>query len=159
MTDNLLGFTSYSNYPDVLDGALAFEPCWDLKPVVGVQTQAYLGILNQAPHPNAAKLFIQFMTTPEGADPWLKIGNYLPRTDIPAPEGALSFDEINKITWAFDDGYVYDNIVQARVISIDQPGEIALTGCFLGASRTRARCSRVRIQGLFCKKMLSSPAG
>lgn len=114
MTDNLLGFTSYSNYPDVLDGALAFEPCWDLKPVVGVQTQAYLGILNQAPHPNAAKLFIQFMTTPEGADPWLKIGNYLPRTDIPAPEGALSFDEINKITWAFDDGYVYDNIVQAR---------------------------------------------
>ena len=113
-TDNLLGFTSYSNYPDVLDGALAFEPCWDLKPVVGVQTQAYLGILNQAPHPNAAKLFIQFMTTPEGADPWLKIGNYLPRTDIPAPEGALSFDEINKITWAFDDGYVYDNIVQAR---------------------------------------------
>lgn len=114
MTDNLLGFTSYSNYPDVLDGALAFEPCWEVKPVVGVQTQAYLGIMNQAPHPNAAKMFIRFILTEEGADPWMKIGNYLPRTDIPAPEGALPLDEIRKITWVFEDGYVYDNIIQAR---------------------------------------------
>jgi iron(III) transport system substrate-binding protein len=114
MKDNLLGFTSYSNYPDVLDGALAFEPCWDAKPSMGVITQSYLGILNQAPHPNAAKLFIRFILTEEGADPWMKIGNYLPRTDIPAPEGAKPFEELQKITYVFDDGYVYDNIIQAR---------------------------------------------
>lgn len=114
MTDNFIGLTSYSNYPDVLEGNLAFEPCWDLKPVVGVQTQAYLGIMNQAPHPNAAKLFIRFITTSEGADPWMKIGNYLPRTDIPAPEGAMPLEEISKISWSFDDGFVYDNIVQLR---------------------------------------------
>lgn len=114
MTDNLLGFTSYSNYPDVLEGALAFEPCWDAKPVMGVITQTYTGIMNQAPHPNAAKLWIRFILTEEGADPWMKIGNYLPRTDIPAPEGAKSFEELSGLTWTFDDGYVYDNIVQAR---------------------------------------------
>lgn len=114
MKDNLLGFTSYSNYPDVLDGALAFEPCWDAKPVMGVRTQTYIGIMNQAPHPNAAKLFIRFILTEEGADPWIKIGNYLPRTDIPAPEGAKTLDEISQITWNFDDGYVYENVIQAR---------------------------------------------
>lgn len=114
MTDNLLGFTSYSNYPDVLDGALSFEPCWDAKPVMGVRTQTYIGIMNQAPHPNAAKLFIRFILTEEGAAPWMKIGNYLPRTDIPAPEGAKTFDEISQITWNFDDGYVYNNVIQAR---------------------------------------------
>lgn len=114
MTDNLLGFTSYSNYPDVVDGALAFEPCWGAKPVMGVQTQTYVGIINQAPHPNAAKLWLRFILSEEGAAPWMKIGNYLPRTDIPAPEGAKALEEVSKITWTFDDGYVYNNIVQAR---------------------------------------------
>ncbi len=114
MKDNLIALTSYSNYPDVLDGALAFEPCWDMKPIMGVQTQNYLGIMNQAPHPNAGKMFIRFILTEEGADPWTKIGNYLPRTDIPAPEGAMPLADLQKITWVFDDGYVYDNIIQAR---------------------------------------------
>ncbi len=81
---------------------------------MGVRTQTYIGIMNQAPHPNAAKLFIRFILTEEGADPWIKIGNYLPRTDIPAPEGAKTLDEISQITWTFDDGYVYDNVIQAR---------------------------------------------
>lgn len=114
MTDNLLGFTSYSNYPDVQEGALAFEPCWDAKPIMGVRTQTYTGIMNQAPHPNAAKLWIRFILSPEGAKPWMGIGNYLPRTDIAAAEGAMPIDEISQITWSFEDGYVYDNIVAAR---------------------------------------------
>lgn len=114
MKDNLLGFTSYSNYPDVVKGDLAFEPCWDAKPIMGVRTQTYVGIINQAPHPNAAKLWLRFILTPEGAKPWMAIGNYLPRTDIPPAEGAKPLAEISKITWTFDDGYVYKNIVAAR---------------------------------------------
>ncbi|RPI34499.1 MAG: ABC transporter substrate-binding protein [Chloroflexota bacterium] len=113
MTDSYLAFTSYSNYPDVLEGNLAFEPCWDVKPVVGVKTQAYVGIMNQATHPNAAKLFIRFILN-EGAEPWVQIGNYLPRTDVEVVEGARPFEELNGITWAFNDLYVYDNIVQTR---------------------------------------------
>jgi iron(III) transport system substrate-binding protein len=113
MKDSYLAFTSYSNYPDVEDGKLAFEPCWEAKPIMGVQTQAYVGIINQAPHPNAAKLFIRFVLN-EGADPWMKTGNYLPRTDVESPEGAKTFTEIAKMTWSFDDKYVYENITQAR---------------------------------------------
>ena len=52
--------------------------------VMGVRTQSYVGIMNQAPHPNAAKLWIRFILTPDGAKPWMSIGNYLPRTDIAA---------------------------------------------------------------------------
>ena len=87
MTESYLAFTSYSNYPDVQDGNLAFEPCWGVKPIIGVQSQSYLGILNQAPHPNAAKLFIRFIMN-EGAEPWSKFGSYQARTDAVVPEGS-----------------------------------------------------------------------
>jgi len=114
MTESFLAFGSYGNYPDVLDGDLAFELCWDLEPVAGVGTQSYIGILNQAPHPNAAKLWIKFITTLDGIKPWYKIGTYLPNPEMPAPEGAIPFSEIKGLTWPVNDLFVYDNIVQAR---------------------------------------------
>lgn len=70
--------------------------------------------MNQAPHPNAAKMFIRFILTEDGSKPWMGIGNYNPRSDIPVAEGAKSLEELAKITWTFDDGYVYDNITQAK---------------------------------------------
>ncbi len=114
MTESFLAFGSYGNYPDVLEGNLAFELCWDLEPVAGVGTQSYIGILNQAPHPNAAKLWIKFITTLDGIDPWYKLGTYLPNPEMPAPEGAMPFSEIKAITWSVIDQFVYDNIVTAR---------------------------------------------
>ena len=78
MTDSFMALGAYSNYPDVLDGKLVFEPCWGLTPVMGIQSQSYLGIINQAPHPNAAKLWILWQAGPEGRDPWAKFGNLLP---------------------------------------------------------------------------------
>src|SRR5512139_3443513 len=67
MTDNYLAFTSYSNYPDVQEGNL--------------------GILNQAPHPNAAKLFLKFITSEDGRDPWAKFGTYFADPGYEVPEG------------------------------------------------------------------------
>jgi iron(III) transport system substrate-binding protein len=123
MKDSYVAFTSYSNYPDVLDGNLAFEPCWDAKPVSAVQTQNYLGILNQAPHPNAAKLWLRFILN-EGAKPWSGIGNYSPRSDVTVVEGALPFDKVRSLSWSFNDQYVFDNIIQARdfyLLNLGQP--------------------------------------
>lgn len=113
MSDNYLAFTSYSNYPDVQDGNLVFEPCWDAKPVAGVQNQSYLGILNQAPHPNAAKLFIRFVME-EGKDPWAKFGTYFALTDYEVPEGMKTLDEIRTVTWLMTEQFAYDNMVKAR---------------------------------------------
>ena len=115
MKDNLVGFTSYSKYRDVVKGKLVFEPCKGLKPVIGVQTASYLGIANRAPHPNAAKLFINYVATdPEGFAPWNVIGDYSPRTDWPSPKGAIPYSELSKYTWIVDEAYVYKNITKVR---------------------------------------------
>ena len=114
MKENYVAFTSYSNYPDVLEGNLVFEPCWGLKPKLGAQSQSYLAIMNQAPHPNAAKLFIRFITTKEGRKPWSKFGTYFPDSSYKVPEGMKTLEEIYKITWSIDEKFAYDNLVQAR---------------------------------------------
>ncbi len=114
MTESYLAFTSYSNYPDVQDGNLVFEPCWGVAPVTGVQSQSYLGIINQAPHPNAAKLFMRFITSEEGRDPWAKFGTYFADTTYEVPDGQKTLAEIQEITWFIAEQYAYDNLVQAR---------------------------------------------
>lgn len=114
MTENYLAFTSYSNYPDVQEGNLAFEPCWGVEPISGVQAQSYLAIMNQAPHPNAAKLFIKFIISEDGRDPWAKFGTYFPDPTYVVPEGMLTIDEVMKVTWLIPEQFAYENLVQAR---------------------------------------------
>jgi len=111
MTEAGVGFTSYSKYRDTLKGELVFDVCKGVKPVMGVQTSTYLAILNRAPHPNAAKLFINFVLN-EGFEPWHVIGNYSARTDVAVPEGAIPRAELN--VWTMDDAFVYANISQVR---------------------------------------------
>ena len=114
MTESYMALTSYSNMADVVEGLLAFEPCWGLKPMVGIQSQSYLGILNQAPHPNAAKLWIKFIMGPDGRDPWAKFGTYFTDSTYEVPEGQKPLDEMMTMTWFIDEQYAFDNMIQAR---------------------------------------------
>jgi iron(III) transport system substrate-binding protein len=114
MTDSYMALTSYSNMADVQEGILAFDGCWDLVPVVGVQSQSYVGIINQAPHPNAAKLWIKYVTSAEGRDPWAKFGTFFPDTTYEVPEGQHTLEEIQAITWFIDEQYAYDHMIEAR---------------------------------------------
>lgn len=114
MTENYMALTSYSNMPDVLEGNLAFEPCWGLTPKIGIQSQSYVGIINQAPHPNAAKLWVKFITSPDGRKPWAKFGTYFPDTTYEVPEGQKTLDEIFSMTWFIAEQYAYDNMIQTR---------------------------------------------
>lgn len=106
-----VGFTSYSKYRRTLKGEVVFDACKGVKPVMSVQTQAYLAIINRAPHPNAAKLFIRFILN-EGFEPWNVIGDYSARTDVPAPKGAIPRAELS--VWSQNDLYVYANIAKMR---------------------------------------------
>jgi len=110
--DNGVGFTSYSKYRDTLKGDLAFDVCKDAKPVMGMMTSTYLAIATNAPHPNAAKLFIQFVLSEEGRVPWGVIGNYSAVTGQAAAEGAIPWAELN--VWTQDDAFVYANISKMR---------------------------------------------
>jgi len=114
MKENYLALTSYSNMADVMEGKLAFEPCWGLSPMLGIQSQSYLGVMNQAPHPNAAKLWIKFVVGPEGRDPWAKFGTYFTDSTYEVPEGQKPLAEMMSMTWFIDEMYAYDNMIQAR---------------------------------------------
>ena len=114
MTESYMALTSYSNMADVVEGNLAFEPCWGLNPILGVQSQSYLGIINQAPHPNAAKLWIQYVAGPEGRDPWAKFGTYFPDSTYEVPEGQKPLEEMMSMTWLIAEQYAYDHMIEAR---------------------------------------------
>ena len=114
MKDSYLALTSYSNMADVVDGKLAFAPCFGLTPTVGIQSQSYVGIINQAPHPNAAKLWIKYITSEEGRKPWAKYGTYFPDSTYVVPEGQKTLDEIFSMTWFINEQYSYDHMIEAR---------------------------------------------
>jgi len=114
MTESYMALTSYSNMADVQEGILAFEPCWGIQPKLGVQSQSYVGIINQAPHPNAAKLWIKFVTSPEGRDPWAKFGTYFPDSTYEVPEGQKPLEEMFEVTWFISEQYAYDHMLEAR---------------------------------------------
>lgn len=99
------GWTGLSSYEATLEGELAMGPCYGLKPVVGVLKSSYLGIANNAPHPNAAKLFIKFALTEAGFDPWNKFGAYPAAVGLPIAEGMPPRDEID--LWPSDDLFAY----------------------------------------------------
>ncbi len=103
----------YGKYRDVIAGKLFFEPAKGAKPVVGVWYQTYLAIIDQAPHPNAAKLMIRWLMGDSkggsGYAPWYVPGDYPTRTDVPVPKGAIPFDEMKSMVYVVDPAFTYDN--------------------------------------------------
>jgi iron(III) transport system substrate-binding protein len=83
-----------------------------MKPVIGTSGVTVLGIAANAPHPNAAKLYIRFTLTPQGNEPWNVLGDWPGRTDLPAPEGAPSFSEVG--LWPDDGKMMFEIGSQVR---------------------------------------------
>lgn len=106
------GWTGYDSYETTLDGELAMAPCLGLEPVIGILKANYLAIANNAPHPNAAKLFIKFALSAEGFDPWNKIGTYPAVDGIPVAEGMPPVTDLK--LWPSDDLFAWQNNSQIR---------------------------------------------
>ena len=86
-----IGNNSYSKLRDTMNGESAQWSCDGLKPVLGTSGVTLLGIAANAPHPNAAKLYIRFTLTEKGNAPWSVLGDWPGRTDVAPPEGAPAF--------------------------------------------------------------------
>lgn len=106
------GWTGLSSYEDALDGATAMAPCYTIEPRAGILKASYLGVATNAPHPNAAKLFIKFALSEQGFDPWSKMGTYPPVVGIPIPDGMPALDDI--ALWPSDDAFAYIWMSQVR---------------------------------------------
>jgi iron(III) transport system substrate-binding protein len=116
MKDSYLGINvGYSKYSDVLKGKLFFEPCKGLNPIFGLQSASYMAVINRAQHPNAAKLFINYISNvPEGFAPWNTMGSYSPRSDWEPAKGAIPYKEVAPQLWPVDEDFVYKNINKYR---------------------------------------------
>ena len=106
------GWTGLSSYEKTMDGEMAMAPCYGLEPTVGLLEATYAAVANNAPHPNAAKLFIRFLLSNDGFEPWNQIGVYPAVEGIPVAEGMPPRDEIS--LWWSDDLFAYQNLSQIR---------------------------------------------
>jgi iron(III) transport system substrate-binding protein len=110
-----VGWTGWDSVEATADGEIAMSPCLDLTPVFGMVKTTYLGIANMAPHPNAAKLFINFtLTTDEGIAPWVKIGVYSAQPSMGVPEGAMPFEEMMANSWLMNPVYDWEWAAKVR---------------------------------------------
>jgi len=111
--DPPIGFTTFSKLRDVKKGVYEAAAFYDLKPVFGAAYPTVFVIADQAPHPNAAKLLIQYMVG-EGLWAWNVLGDYAARSDVEAQQvkkfKVPPFEKAN--LWVIDPAYVYDTRVK-----------------------------------------------
>ena len=106
------GFTGWNSYETTLDGELAMAPCMGTNPSMGILKSGYLAIANNAPHPNAAKLFIKFALSQDGYEPWNTIGGYPATEGITIAEGMPPLSEV--VLWPSDDLFAWENNSKVR---------------------------------------------
>jgi iron(III) transport system substrate-binding protein len=115
-----IGFTTYSKIRNAQNGEIAFDVMFGMSPIIGFTEETALAIANQATHPNAAKLLIRWMLGDEkgskGFTPFYLPGDYSTRKDVPAPKGAVAWNEVSKLVWTGSNqiDYVYMNSVPVR---------------------------------------------
>lgn len=105
-----IGATTSNKYRDVLSGDYQFEILWDLKPAVGCASKDALVIAGYAPHPNAAKLLLNWLLGAgdeegTGYEPWYVPGDFPVRGDMEAP---APFKPITEYNYWYEDTESYD---------------------------------------------------
>lgn len=108
------GWTGYSTYEETLEGEFNMMPCFGMQPVMGIFKTSFLGIANEAPHPNAAKLFIRFALSEAGYEPWNEIGSYPAAQGLPTHEDNLPLEEILPQVWEMDPIFDWENVSKIR---------------------------------------------
>ena len=108
------GWTGYSSYEATQEGELNMAPCFGMEPVMGIFKTSYLAVANNAPHPNAAKLFIRFILSEAGFEPWNEIGTYPAAEGLPVFEDNLPLDELLPQVWEMDPVFDWENVSKVR---------------------------------------------
>ncbi|WP_407937015.1 ABC transporter substrate-binding protein [Kineosporia babensis] len=105
-----IGFTSYSDRRDNEDEGWALQAATGVAPAPGIAFPALLAVTKDAENPAAARLLIDFLmgddseTGGAGFEPFYVAGDYPTRTDVLAPEGAVSLEELG--AWSIDPAQV-----------------------------------------------------
>lgn len=89
----------------------------NFSPAVGIYGLNTLSIVNEAPHPNAAKLLVRYLLGEadgqgKGFAPFNTLGGWSARNNVPLAEGNIPFNDIPLFETDLD--FVYDNIQDVR---------------------------------------------
>lgn len=104
-----IGFYTYSKQRDN-DMGLRLATSFEMEPFIGYASGTHVAVVNGSPNPNAARLFVRFLLTEEGVDPFMgDIGVYAPNPEVPVhPDDELGSWEAwsehmlvldDKLTW------------------------------------------------------------
>lgn len=84
-TNPPVGMYYLTRHRDAKETGQNLAACLSMEPYVGVDAPTYAAVLNDAPHPNAARLFIHFILTEEGVSPYTEdVGGYSSNMNVPA---------------------------------------------------------------------------
>jgi len=105
-----VGLTSISRLRDKKkDPNLHFNYIENITPVMGFTNSVIIAIVNEAAHPNAAKLMINYMMGDKdgqgGYAPYHTIGDFSVRSDVAPVEGMKNLSELN--VWSPDSDFVW----------------------------------------------------
>lgn len=104
------GLFVFSKLRYVQSKNLALQPIMEMKPFAGFYYPIYMLMSTNAQHPNAAKLFIEYLLTEEGFAPWSSdMGTYSSNPNIP-----IQPDDYPMTTWVDilveeDPAYCFEN--------------------------------------------------
>lgn len=113
-TSKLIGYTPSSKYRERTDKGWNIESDpFQMSPVSGMAFMNFVAVVNQAPHPNGAKLFVKYLLGGEdgngnGIQPFNTIGGWPVRPETTLAEGNMPFDEMK--LWELDAEFVYNNM-------------------------------------------------
>lgn len=112
VTEKKLGYGASSKIRKNKDNGWTLAPI-NILPSTGIPNPNNLYIVNEAPHPNAAKLLVRWMTGETdgkgaGFAPFNTQGGWSVRDNVPLAEGSTPLSEINY--WNFEPMFIYENI-------------------------------------------------
>lgn len=108
-----IGYAASSKLRERDDQGWALQAIPKFGPTTGILGMNTLNVVNEAPHPNGAKLLIRWMMGEadgkgKGFEPFNTVGGWSARKDVPLAEGNIPFEET--LVFDTDYDYVYDNI-------------------------------------------------
>ncbi len=106
-----IGLCGSEQYAKVQRGDLALTILYEnMAPTAGLKWNTYLALVDQALHPNAAKLLVQWLMGDQagrdGYAPWHESGIYPARSDVPDPKGAPPRQQLEQRLWEMDAAYI-----------------------------------------------------
>ncbi|MBN2220138.1 MAG: ABC transporter substrate-binding protein [Kosmotogaceae bacterium] len=105
-----VGLCTYSKVRYRVTKNLALLPIMGMEPFAGFYYPSYMMLTSNAAHPNAAKLFIEYLLTEEGFAPWAgSEGTYSSNPNILPYPGDNAFDVWEKVLIGEDPEFLFNN--------------------------------------------------